>query len=205
MPIGARWFLIVFFAIHFLCVGVVCCRDTFWIIGRGLTVLGAKGNALGNAGESFATAALGEQLARTHWLRQSIDLYLHAAGIESGYGFFAPNVGSTSKLVFELHFADGKVEYQPAVLDAAQDDLRLASFLDSLNRTNSERLRNILIRSLAEPLWSRHPTLVKVRAILGTLSFPTPAEIVAGKGASYQFVTAFELTRPPTSDVLENH
>jgi hypothetical protein len=170
-----------------------------------LTILPPSVSDSAAGGLLFTSAALGQRLPSNYLLRQSIDLYLHVAGIESGYGFFAPNVGSTVKLVFELHFADGRVEYQPAIPEAAQDDLRLTTFLDYLNRTNSEQLRNILTRSLAKSLWSRHPTLVKVRAILGTLSFPSPTELVAGKGASYQFVAALELTRPPTSDALENH
>jgi len=170
-----------------------------------LTILPSGASDSAKEGLLFTSSALGERLPPNYLLRQSIDVYLHAAGIESGYGFFAPNVGSTVRLVFELHFADGKIEYQPAIPEPAQDDLRLTTFLDYLNRTNSEQLRNILIRSLAKSLWSRHPTLVKVRAILGTLSYPSPAELLAGKGASYQFVAALELTRPSTSDALENH
>ena len=42
------------------------------------------------------------------------------AGIETGYGYFAPNVPGGYRLVFELHYPDGRVEYElPSVSSAA--------------------------------------------------------------------------------------
>ncbi len=183
----------------FSAVSAVCCRDTFWLIARGLTLLPERATGLTETGESVATAALGQELHRTNLSRQTVDLYLHAAGIESGYGFFAPNVGGTSKLIFELHFADGRVEYEPAGVDPNESGLRFASFMDYVGRTQSQALRDILIRSLAQPIWQRRPDVIRIRAILGTLSYPSPAELLDGTGAAYHFVAAYDLTRPESS------
>ena len=188
---------------HFFAVSAVCCRDTFWLVARGLTLLPERANGLAEIGESMATTALRQELHRTNLWRQTVDLYLHAAGIESGYGFFAPNVGGTSKLIFELYFADAHVEYQSAAVGPNESGLRFASFMDYVSRTQSQALRDILIRSLAEPIWQRHPDLVRIRAILGALSYPSPTELLNGAGASYNFVAAYDLTRPENSPALK--
>jgi hypothetical protein len=55
-------------------------------------------------------------------VRNGITVYLHSAGIEAGYGFFAPNVPPNYKLVFELHYPDGRIDYEiPTVNSAAPD------------------------------------------------------------------------------------
>ena len=186
-------------AANFLLITIVCCRDTFWLIARGFTLLPTGAITPATHGELIASTVLGQRLPQRNFLRQTLDLYLHSAGIESGYGFFAPNVGGTSKLIFELHFADGRVAYEPAGVDPKESGLRFASFMDFVSRTQSQPLRDILIRSLAEPIWQRHPDLVKIRAILGTLSYPSPAELLDGTGAAYHFVAAYDLTRPESS------
>ena len=199
-----RNLLIAVLAVHFLLTTVVCFRDTFWLIGRSATILPQAGTDSAREGLQFTTAALGQRLPRNHLLRQSLDLYLHATGTESGYGFFAPNVGGTSRLVFELYFADGHVAYKPANADPDGDSLRFASFVDLVSRTQSESLRDILIRSLAQPIWQCYPEVVRIRAILGTLSYPLPAERLKGGSAFYNFVGAYELSRPKNLPAREN-
>ena len=52
------------------------------------------------------------------FLDQVWTTYEHAAGIDTGYGFFAPAVPNASKLVFEITYADGHPEYElPVVSD----------------------------------------------------------------------------------------
>ena len=45
-------------------------------------------------------------------MRETIAFYLHAAGIEVGYGYFAPNVPYSYKLVFQLTYPNGTTEYE---------------------------------------------------------------------------------------------
>jgi hypothetical protein len=169
-----------------------------------LTVLPPTATDSASGGLLFTTTALGQRLPTNHLLRQSLDLYLHAAGIESGYGFFGPNVGGTPRLVFELYFADGHVAYKPMNVSPDGDSLRFATFLDYVSRTQSQSLRDILIRSLAQPIWQCHPEVVKIRAILGTLSYPSPTERLNGLGASYNLITAYELSRPENLQASRN-
>ncbi len=182
--------------IHIGFITLVCCRDTLWIVEQGFTVFGRRAKQPATIGESSNSVAPGQSLRVENSLRQVLDLYLHSAGIESGYGFFAPNVGNSPKLILELQFADGGVEYEPIVADSKENSLRLASFMDYVNRTNSETLRDILIRSLAKPFWQRRPEIVRIRAILGVLSFPSAADLLAGKGPSYEVVSVRDLARP---------
>jgi hypothetical protein len=170
-------------------------HGTFWLIRQGLTVLPESVKPLANVGETVASAPLGLQLARWNPLRQTIHTFLHAAGIEAGYGFFAPNVPDTYKLVFELHSADGRVEYEPAGVETGEAGLRFASLSDYLGRTSSDREREILLKLLVESVWPHHPHVVKVRAIVGSLALPDPAEFQHDKSLRYRFAYAYDFVR----------
>ena len=60
----------------------------------------------------IVSIGLGQDLAASNPAREALATYLHIAGIESGYGYFAPNVPGSYKLVFELHYPDGRVQYE---------------------------------------------------------------------------------------------
>ena len=40
------------------------------------------------------------------WIRRGIASYLHFAGIQAGYTFFAPNIPGYYRLTFELYYED---------------------------------------------------------------------------------------------------
>ena len=65
-------------------------------------------------------------------MRRSIATYLHAAGIQSGYTFFAPNIPGYHKLIFELNYEDGRVEYESPHFSGKAAALRLDSLLARL-------------------------------------------------------------------------
>ncbi len=75
-------------------------------------------------GEQTAATVLGQRLDQSNWLRNGITVYLHCAGIEAGYGFFAPNVPANYKLVFELRYPDGRTEYNIPRVGSAATGLR---------------------------------------------------------------------------------
>ena len=79
-------------------------------------------------------------LAASNPIRQVLATYLHLAGIETGYGYFAPNVPGSYKLVFELHYPDGRVEYELPSVSSAAAGLRLAGLLDKIGRTPYDAL-----------------------------------------------------------------
>ena len=98
---------------------------------------------------------------------------MHLAGIETGYGYFAPNVPGGYKLVFELHYADGRVEYELPRVNSAAAGLRVAGLLDKIGRTRSDALREHLVKMLTSSIWREHPGLKTIRAVFGSVSLPS--------------------------------
>lgn len=191
-----RWIILwlVWFAVHFLLVMGVACRETLWLMGRAVTILPASLESSWRKAESIAAATLGENLGRTNPARQTISAYLHFAGIESGYGFFAPNVPDSYKLVFELHYADGRIEYEQPGVEGMESNVRLASLMDEIGRTTSDPMREVMMKLLAHSIWQQHPDAVMIRAILGSLTLPTVTEFQQGKSETYEFLYAYDFT-----------
>jgi len=122
--------------------------------------------------------------------------YEHGAGIEAGYGFFAPAVPSASKLVFEI-FYDGRAEYELPIVNNAAAGLRLSSFLDQLAHIEYDPLRELIMRMLAYSVWQRHPTAQKVRAVVGFVRVSPPGELRSEDAADYQFQYAYDFSFGP--------
>lgn len=140
------------------------------------------------------TKALAETLSLSNPLRQSINAYINATGIEGGYGFFAPSVPDSYKLVIELHFPDGHVEYElPRVSDTATG-VRLSTLLDQIGRTYYDPLREIMIKMLAYSVWQDHPEATRVRAVFGFVALPSLKDARQGKSESYHFLYAYDFS-----------
>ena len=118
--------------------------------------------------------------------------YLHIAGIETGYGYFAPNVPGSYKLVFELHYPDGRVEYELPSVSGAAAGLRIAGLLDTIGRTRHDVLREYLVKTLAGSIWREHPGVQTVRAVFGSIRLPTVSEFEHGQRGSYEFMYAYD-------------
>jgi hypothetical protein len=125
-------------------------------------------------------------------VREALTTYLHLAGIEAGYNYFAPNVPGGYKLVFELYYADGRVEYELPSASSAAAGMRIAGLLDSIGRTPYGKLREILVKTLAQSIWREHPDVESVRAMLGSVRLPTVREFEKGKRESYEFLYAYD-------------
>jgi hypothetical protein len=118
--------------------------------------------------------------------------YLHLSGIEIGYGFFAPNIPNSYKLVFELRFPDGRVEYKLPRVSNAASVLRVATLLDMIGRTRSEAFRQTMVKMLADSMWREHADATMIRAIFGSVVLPSAAEFEQGKRESYEFLYAYD-------------
>jgi hypothetical protein len=116
------------------------------------------------------------------------------AGIEAGYGYFAPNVPAGYRLVFELQYPDGRLKYELPSVSSAAAGLRIAGLLDSIGRTPYDALREILVKTLAQSVWREHPDVESVRAIVGSIRLPTAGEFKEGKRESYEFMYAYDFT-----------
>ena len=145
------------------------------------------------------SVALGQKLTASNPVREAVNTYVNVAGIETGYGYFAPNVPSGYKLVFELHYPDGRVEYELPSVSSAAAGLRIAGLLENIGRTPYDAMREILVKTLAQSVWHEHPDVESVRAILGLVTLPSVREFEHGNRESYEFLYAydFSLTNQP--------
>jgi hypothetical protein len=177
----------------FLIIGVSS-RDTFRLLSMNRTVFPEGFKSSWRRAELIASTPLGQGLARSNPLRQILIGYLHLSGIEAGYGFFAPNIPNSYKLVFELRFPDGHVEYKLPRVSNAASVLRVACLLDTIGRTHSEGFRQTIVKMLADSVWREHADATNIRAIFGSVVLPSALEFEHGKRESYEFLDAYDFS-----------
>jgi hypothetical protein len=182
------------FGLHFLLIVSFSCRETLRLVAQGPTIFPASFKTFSHKAETAVSVALGQHLAASNPIRQAIATYLHLAGIETGYGYFAPNVPGSYRLVFELHYSDGRVEYELPSVSSAAAGLRIAGLLDTIGRTPYDVLREHLVKTLARSVWRKHPDVKTVRAVFGSVNLPTASEFEHGKRESYQFLYAYDFS-----------
>ena len=182
------------FLLHFLIIVTIASRETLWLIAHGLTVLPAPLKAYSEKAETVASAALAQTLAASNPIRRALLTYLHVAGIERAYGYFAPNVPANYKLVFELHHTDGRIEYEIPRVNSPAVDLRMASLLDEIGQTRHAALREYLVKMLARSVWREYPDVKTIRAIFGSRNLPSIDEFERGVPESYQFLCAYDFS-----------
>jgi hypothetical protein len=180
--------------LHFLLIITVSGCDIVWLAAHKLTILPSSFRIAAGKLEPIAAGALGEKLSASNPIRRALLTYLHIAGIEGGYGYFAPNVPSGYKLVFELHYPDGRVEYELPGVNSAAAGLRIASLLDEIGRTRYDPLREYMVKTLTASVWREHPGVKTVRAVFGSLNLPSAAEFERGKRESYDFLYAYDFS-----------
>lgn len=187
-------------ALHLLLIFSFSCRETLLLVAQGPTIFPASFKSFSKKAETALSVALRQHLVASSAIRQALETYLHLAGIETGYGYFAPNVPGSYKLVFELHYPDGRVEYELPSVGSAAAGLRIASVLDTIGRTRHDVLREYLVKTLAQSIWREHPEVKTVRAVLGSIRLPTVSEFEHGQRESYEFMYAYDfaLENDPT-------
>jgi len=161
-------------------------------MAEGPTVLPVLFKNFSQKAETALSTRIGQKLPASNPVREALNTYVQLAGIEIGYGYFAPNVPGGYRLVFELHYPDGGVEYELPSVSSAAAGLRIAGLLDSIGRTPYDALREILVKTLAQAIWREHPDLESVRAILESIRLPTAREFTEGKRQSYEFLYAYD-------------
>jgi len=187
--IYATWF-----GMHFWLITAVCFAGLFSLIAEGATILPSVLHGYARKGELLAGWLLGKQAAASNPVRQSIATYLHAAGIQSGYTFFAPNIPGYHKLTLELYYPDGRVEYESPRLSGRAAPLRIDSLLNRLADARYEPLREVVIKMLALSVWREHPDVKKIRATFGSVSPPSISDFENGKGESFQPMFSYDFS-----------
>jgi hypothetical protein len=182
------------FSLHFLLIISFSLRDTLWLVAHVPTIFPSSFRSYSQKAEGVVSTLLGERLAASNPVRQMLATYLHIAGIETGYGYFAPNVPGSYKLVFELHYPDGRVQYELPSVSGAAAGLRIAGLLDKIGRTPYDPLREHLVKTLALSIWREHPEVKTIRAVFGSISLPSVSEFEHGKRESYEFLYAYDFS-----------
>jgi hypothetical protein len=185
---------VAWFALHFLLIVSFSCRDTLQVVAQGPTILPSWSKNLTQEADGIVSIGLGQRLSASNPLRETLATYLHVAGIETGYGYFAPNVPGSYKLVFELHYPDGRVEYELPAVSSEAAGLRIAGLLDNIGRTRYDTLRELLVKTVAQSIWREHPEVKTIRAVFGSISLPSVSEFQHGKKESYEFLYAYDFS-----------
>jgi hypothetical protein len=190
------------FLLHFFFVIAVSSHELFWILANGLTVAPSSLKPFWKGAEDCCAATLGQRLPRAaDPLRKGIATYLNLAGIEAGYGFFAPNVSNSCKLVFELRYPDGRVGYEVPAVGSEASGLRVATLLDKMGRPQYAPLQPLIIRMLTDSMWRQHSDATGIRSVFGAVILPSIPEYERGMRESNHFLSAYDFDfREPGSN-----
>ena len=187
--IYAAWF-----GIHFLLITAVCVAGLFSLIAEGATILPSALNHDARKAELAAASLLGKEAAPANPVRRGIATYLHAAGIQAGYTFFAPNVPSYHRLRLELYYEDGRIEHDSPHVSGKAAALRLDSLLDRLADARYEPLREVVVKMLALSVWRQRPDVKKIRATFGSVNLPSISDFEHGKKESFQPLSSYDFS-----------
>ena len=153
--------------------------------------------------ELIAAFVLGKEAAASNPLRQGIATYLHAAGVQAGYSFFAPNVPGYHKLTLELHYANGRVDYESPHVSGKAAALRLTSLLDRLADNRYEPLREVVVKMLALSVWRERPDVKKIRATFGAVNLPGVSEFEHGEAETFQPMFSYDFSLREEEEAIE--
>jgi hypothetical protein len=187
--IYAAWFVV-----HFSLITAVCFAGIFSLVAEGTTMLPSGLETCTRRAELIAAFLLGKEAAASSPVRQGIATYLHAAGIQAGYSFFAPNIPGYHKLIFELYHEDGRVEYESPHVSGKAAALRLDSLLDRLADKRYEPLREVVVKMLAFSVWRERPDVKKIRATFGAVNLPSISDFENGKAESFQPMFSYDFS-----------
>ena len=185
-------------------VGVVSCRELFWFLSKSQTILPHSFNSHWEEAEDLGSSILLQDPGAPATLRESVTTYVHLAGIESGYGFFAPNVPGTCKLVFELHYPDGRTESRVPEVSSHASGLRVATVLDKVGRPQYDSLREVITKMLASAVWREHSDATMIRAVFGVVILPTAEEFEHGVRESSEFLYSYDFAFQPAGPKQPN-
>ena len=190
----SKRFYAAWFVVHFFLITAVCFAGIFSLIAEGATTLPSSLNTYARKAELIAAFFAGKEAAASNPVRRGIATYLHAAGIQAGYSFFAPNVPGYHKLTLELKYADGRVEYASPRVGGKAAALRLDSLLDRLADERYEPLREVVVKTLAFSVWRERPDVKKIRATFGAVNPPGITDFELGKGESFQPMFSYDFS-----------
>jgi hypothetical protein len=180
--------------VHCFLITVICFRGIFALVAADTTILPSALNTYARSGEVFLASVLGKDLAASNPWRLGITTYLHAAGSQAGYGFFAPNIPGYHKLTLELYYQDGHIEYDVPHVQGGAAALRLDSLLDRLADPVYEPLREVTVKMLVLSVWQEHSEVQKIRAVFGSVNPANIGDFEHGKRESFQPLFSYDFS-----------
>jgi hypothetical protein len=187
--VHAAWFVV-----HFFLITAVCFAGVFSLIAEGSTMLPSALEQYARDAELAAAWVLGKQTSAKNPVRRGISTYLHFAGIQAGYTFFAPNIPGYHRLTFELYYEDGRVEYESPQVMGRAAALRLDSLLDRLADQRYEPIREVVVKMLALSIWRLHPDVKKIRAIFESVSPPSIGDFEHGEAETFRPMFSYDFS-----------
>jgi hypothetical protein len=184
---------VVWFVVHFSLITAVCFAGIFSLIAEGATLSPSALDKYARKAELIAAFVLGKEGA-SNPVRQGIATYLHAAGIQAGYSFFAPNVPDYHKLTLELYYDDGRVEYESPHVSGRATALRMDSLLSRLADNRYEPLREVVVKMLALSVWRERPDVKKIRATFGAVNLPDVGDFEHGETETFQPMFSYDFS-----------
>jgi hypothetical protein len=184
----------VWFGVHIFLLTAVCFAGLFSLIAEGTTLLPSALDKYARRAELIAAFVLGKEAGADSRVRRGIATYLHAAGIQAGYTFFAPNVPGYNRLTLELRHEDGRIEFESPRARGKAAALRLDSLLDRLADARYEPLREVVVKMLAFSVWRERPDVKSVRAVLVSVSPPDITDFEGGKSESVHPIFSYDFS-----------
>jgi hypothetical protein len=192
--LGAKRIYAACAGVHFFLIAAVCFAGIFALVAEHQTILPSAFDKYARVGEAVAGSVLGKDLGVSNTVRRGIATYLHASGSQAGYSFFAPNIPGYHKLILELYYHDGRVEYDSPHVSGGAAALRLDSLLDRLADPGYEPLREVVVKMLASSVWQEQADVKKIRAIFGSVNPPGINDFEHGKRESFQPLFSYDFS-----------
>jgi len=121
------------------------------------------------------------------WARRAAQVYGMLSGADSGYSFFAPEVGTTLSASFQVNSANGsKVTDVLETGVSREADIRVRNIIGMFWLEDDQAARRSLVASWAGKVLARHPDADSVVVRLDTFELPTMADYRDGKTTGWK-------------------
>jgi hypothetical protein len=179
-------------ACHFALILAVSADGLYSLIADGLTIIPVHRDKGRLQETAWATA---RRQPAVNQFRELLVTYLHCAGIEGAYEFFAPNVPESYTLALQFEYPDGHVEEDWPGAESKAGGMRLSSLLDKIGRSDSEQFQRVFIKMLTLNVWRAHQQATAGKAVLAKMKLhAATAERIDNK-AVYEIVRVYRFSR----------
>ena len=116
---------------------------------------------------------------RSNLFFETVSLYSEISGTNTGYGFFAPDLPSSTIVEFEITDTTGYKYIVPTLLNTREGMERFKSGIDFFKQF--ENFREVIMRSWALRVFEQHPDAKYVTVVIKREDLPSIAQYKKGK------------------------